>query len=257
MLLIGTMQQEALSAELPIRVLVLSVSVGQSESPELRESLSQSLRERGHAPLNVSELSATERSCKEIEYLRTLGQGIGVAQIVGAQISEANRTAKVWLFTVSSGDSHKHKAELTETWARTLDLGLSVVLTKAGLRDASQLVPSVAVPPTGPGPGMPMGALGTEPTPLKKAVSLPAWRLGLGSALGALSAIGWAVAIGTTAKHGSEASGQCRMGIETDCRYSLTPVFAPAYVIAGLATLGAALTLAWPSSPRSKKESAR
>lgn len=246
----------ALGAEPSERVLVLRARIGPHESAELRDSLSQSLGQRGRMVLDPPTLSQSERSCHEIECLSALGSSLGASHIVVAQISELTQTATVWLRDLRQGITRKSKARLVESWAKTLDTALGSLLAQAELRSESLQTLQAPRAPTGPEPATPMGTAGAGPLPMAPRpglAAIPAWRLGLGGALCGLSAVSLAVALAATASHGSEGPARCPMGTETECRFNLSSLFVPGYVTAGFALLGATLSLAWPS-PRSRKK---
>lgn len=250
------------------KILVLSVSEDGRQNEGLRSALGELVEQTGALLVAPPGLSAAARACSEPSCLTALAREHDVDLIVAARLErhgKHERLVDLWAFDEGrSADTQER--DLCD--ARDLKDCVSAL----GARVLSKLSSGRAPTPGAQGGGAvdsPSAggenraasagprAQGKASTPRGTPTLLPTWRLALGLGLGGLSAISLAGAIAATAGHGSAGPSQCPQGSETECRYGLTPVFVPAYVAAGVAALGAALTLAWPSTPRSKKESMR
>lgn len=257
------------------KALVLSVTEDNHQSEALRTALGELVERTGAQLVVPVGLSAGARGCEDPRCLTALSKEHGVDVIIAARLqrqSKLERIVDVWAFEESSGRdaSERDLCDARDLKDCLSDLGARVLgkLSTAATPRPAPSSPPPAAPSAGLEPGVGAAAeLGSPaaqapkggPTgvPSGRSPGLPTWRKGLGVGLAGLGLAGLAVGIGASAKHGGEGPMQCPSGSEIDCRYSMTPLFAPAFALAAAASVAALLTFTLPTPRSAKKESSR
>lgn len=245
-------------AQTESRVLVLSVASRLQEDPSLRAELVRALLDLQLQALDLPDLPVADRRCREKHCLAALGQVAGAAFIVVAELSVSSQQATVWVHSPGNG-TRKQRTSFDTSWSETLRGAAKLLLNavRPAARPAVLAASTLLAVPTVP--AVPTGQISSQrpvPTGHAQMAFRPPhpWRLGLGIGLAALGAVSLSVGIGATVKHSSTGPMQCPMGTEVDCRYDMTPLFAPAFALAGVSGVGALLSFALPESSSAKKE---